>query len=112
MLLGKGLPNLRLDKLSNGRRIVSYDTQCHRVRVPPADNRHSSLRWRRFDRARAQRGEFPPDEADFGDFSTGRYGWVLENVVRLPKPIPFKGMLGLWRLPSAVERRVRQQLRV
>ena len=62
-------------------------------------------------RARAQRGEFPPHEADFGDFSSGRYGWVLKNVVRLRKPIAYKGMLGLWRLPSAVERRVRQQVR-
>lgn len=62
-------------------------------------------------RARAERGEFPPHEADFGDFSSGRYGWVLKSVVRLPKPIPYKGMLGLWHLPSAVERRVRQQLR-
>ena len=61
-------------------------------------------------RARAQRGEFPPHEADFGDFSSGRYGWVLENVVRLPKPMPFKGMLGLWHLPPIVERRIRQHL--
>ena len=61
-------------------------------------------------RARAQLGEFPTHEADFGDFSSGRYGWVLQNVLRLPKPIPYKGMLGLWHVPSADERRLRQQL--
>lgn len=35
-------------------------------------------------------------EIDFGDYSPGRFGWVLADVVRLPKPIPAKGALGLW----------------
>jgi activating signal cointegrator 1 len=47
-------------------------------------------------RARAARGEFPRHEADFGDFSAGRFGWILKDVVRLKDPIPAKGMLGLW----------------
>ena len=51
---------------------------------------------------RAKRGEFPRHEADFGDFSSGRYGWVLKNVRRLTEPIPFKGMLGLWKVPARV----------
>src|SRR3954471_500905 len=54
-------------------------------------------------RARASRGEFPPHEADFGDFSAGRYGWVLKDVVQLEEPVPAKGMLGLWELPARVE---------
>ena len=61
-------------------------------------------------RARAARGEFPPHEADFGDFSAGRYGWVLHNVVQLKKPIPVKGMLGLWELPAEVEAAVRSRV--
>ena len=36
----------------------------------------------------------PPDE--FGDFSTGRYGWLLVNVTPLDPPVPAKGQLGLW----------------
>lgn len=35
-------------------------------------------------------------EFSFGDYSTGRYMWFLENVVALPKPIPAKGALSLW----------------
>jgi hypothetical protein len=35
-------------------------------------------------------------EKHFGDFSTGRFGWILENVITLDKPIPAKGKLGLW----------------
>jgi hypothetical protein len=50
-------------------------------------------------RSRALRGEFPPHEADFGDFSAGRYGWILANVVQLKEPVPAKGMLGLWEAP-------------
>jgi hypothetical protein len=61
-------------------------------------------------RTRAARGQFPPHEADFGDFSAGRYGWVLENVVQLKKPVPAKGMLGLWELPAEVEAAVRSRV--
>ncbi|GAB6172011.1 hypothetical protein JCM15765_14890 [Paradesulfitobacterium aromaticivorans] len=32
----------------------------------------------------------------FGDFSLGRYGWILENIKPLEKPVPAKGALGLW----------------
>src|SRR6476661_5362260 len=51
-------------------------------------------------RARAKRRELPPHEADFGDFSPGRYGWVLTDVRALREPIPARGMLGLWEVPE------------
>jgi hypothetical protein len=35
-------------------------------------------------------------EMDFGDFTPGRFAWMLRNVVRLPEPIPATGALGLW----------------
>lgn len=35
-------------------------------------------------------------ERAFGDYSVGRYVWLLDNVRALPKPIPTKGSLGLW----------------
>ncbi len=35
-------------------------------------------------------------EIQFGDFSPGRWGWVLEDVKQLLEPIPAKGTLGLW----------------
>lgn len=38
-------------------------------------------------------------EPDMGNFSDGRYGWVLENIVRLVAPIPFKGKQGFFNLP-------------
>ncbi len=36
------------------------------------------------------------EERAFGDYSTGRFAWILEDVQPLPEPIPAKGKLGLW----------------
>jgi activating signal cointegrator 1 len=38
----------------------------------------------------------PELEASFGDYSEGRYGFVLADVRALPEPIPAKGALQLW----------------
>lgn len=35
-------------------------------------------------------------ELAFGDFSPGRFAWMLEDVVALPEPVPARGALGLW----------------
>jgi activating signal cointegrator 1 len=35
-------------------------------------------------------------ERAFGDYSPGRYAWLLADVQALPEPIPAKGALGLW----------------
>jgi activating signal cointegrator 1 len=35
-------------------------------------------------------------ERAFGDYSVGRYMWLLDNIAMFPKPIPAKGALGLW----------------
>jgi len=35
-------------------------------------------------------------EYDFGNYTVGRYAWILENVKRLAEPVPAKGKLSLW----------------
>lgn len=35
-------------------------------------------------------------ERAFGDYSPGRFAWFLDNVLKLRRPIPMKGALGLW----------------
>lgn len=35
-------------------------------------------------------------ERAFGDYTPGRFAWLLANVRALPEPIPCKGALGLW----------------
>lgn len=46
--------------------------------------------------------ELPPPEpeASFGDYSPGRYAWGLDFARPLPKPIPYRGALGLWEVPA------------
>jgi len=40
--------------------------------------------------------EMTDQERAFGDYTPGRYAWLLANVRKLPEPIPCKGSLGLW----------------
>lgn len=35
-------------------------------------------------------------ERAFGDYSPGRFAWLLADIRGLPTPIPAKGALGLW----------------
>lgn len=35
-------------------------------------------------------------ERAFGDYTPGRYAWLLADIRALPDPIPAKGKLGLW----------------
>ncbi len=39
-------------------------------------------------------------ERAFGDYSAGRYGWLLRNIRRLDEPVYCKGQLGLWNWQS------------
>ena len=40
--------------------------------------------------------DLPSVERSYGDFTSGRWAWTLENVRVLPEPIAAKGALGLW----------------
>lgn len=40
--------------------------------------------------------EITPDEAAFGDYSPGRFAWVLADVQALTPPVLAKGGRGLW----------------
>lgn len=42
------------------------------------------------------RREVTGNELAFGDYTPGRYAWMLEDVKQLPEPIPARGMQGLW----------------
>lgn len=46
--------------------------------------------------------EGSPERA-FGDYRPGRYGWFLENILRLPEPVPAKGRQGLWNWEPSAE---------
>jgi hypothetical protein len=40
--------------------------------------------------------EWPPSELPFGDFSPGRFAWLLKNIRALENPIPARGARSLW----------------
>ena len=42
------------------------------------------------------RADLSNREEAFGDFSPGRFAWLLTNVIALENPIPARGALGLW----------------
>ncbi len=46
----------------------------------------------------AQLWTLDENERAFGDYSPGRYGWLLNNVRRLDRPIPCHGALSLWHI--------------
>lgn len=60
-------------------------------------------------RARSEEGTLPPHEVDFGDFSAGRFGFVVRGVCKLREPIPARGMLSLWEVPQEVETQIKLQ---
>ena len=37
-----------------------------------------------------------PRERAFGNWSPGRYGWILSNPILFEKPIPARGKQGIW----------------
>jgi hypothetical protein len=51
-------------------------------------------------------GRYYPEtpEHEFGDYTPGRYAWLLSNTRALPEPIPAKGALGLWEYDGELPR--------
>ena len=43
-----------------------------------------------------QEHEGSQNELAFGDYSPGRYGWLLSDPVQFANPIPAKGKLSIW----------------
>lgn len=51
-------------------------------------------------------------ELAFGDYTIGRYAWLLADVRQLSTPIPYRGALGLWTVPTVLQERISAQLEV
>ncbi len=47
-------------------------------------------------------------EQEFGDWGDARWAWLLQEPFWLSRPIPAKGMLGLWTMPREIEYQVNQ----
>lgn len=56
-----------------------------------------------FDLSDAAMNTFTLEEKAFGDYTSGRYGWLLVDPVKFKHPIPERGMPGLWKCSAVVE---------
>ena len=44
-----------------------------------------------------------PAELAFGDYTIGRYAWVMADAILFNKPIPAKGKQGLWNWAGGIQ---------
>ncbi len=63
-----------------------------------ADVHHVEVLWPPTTQSEFERRHWPLTEleARLGDYSAGRFAWLLEDAEALPVPIPARGALGLW----------------
>ena len=47
-------------------------------------------------------------ERQLGDYSLGRFGFILENIRALATPVPCSGALGLWHVSEAIVEQINQ----
>lgn len=78
-----GPPCIAWETLPTGRIVAVADLVD--VRAMTQDT------WPSLFEAHAQEHEYA-----FGHYERGRYAWLLNNVRRLPEPVPCRGALGLW----------------
>lgn len=57
-------------------------------------------------RRQSRAGLLPPHELAFGDFSAGRFGFVMARMAPLTTLIPARGMLGLWNIAPVLEEQI------
>ena len=50
------------------------------------------------------RVQIPALERMYGDYSDGRWGWILTDITLLFEPIFCKGALGLWKVPEELNK--------
>ena len=65
--------------------------KVERIRIRAADGATIIPSW-----------PIPKEEIPFGDYTPGRYAWVLTNSRPLKEPIPCRGALGLWDVPAEI----------
>ncbi len=54
------------------------------------------LRTEDFALSDAEMNRLTLEEMAFGDYSSGRYGWILEDAVKYEMPVTARGQLRLW----------------
>lgn len=107
---GRGFPVWDLDRLPRGAIVaVARLVECVSMDLVFGPGAPDKPNVYRIDDAQAW--EATSHERAFGDFSAGRYAWLLADVQRLEKPIAHRGAQRLWNVPEKVEAAIWSQLR-
>ncbi len=69
---------------------------CFKIHVTRPEKRDGEIVMTAFLEAGNSLIEVSGNELVFGDYTPGRYAWILEDVNPLPEPVPARGKLGLW----------------
>lgn len=83
---------LAYDKLPLGAIVGKVNIRTTGILCPPygAEHRNEGIFFNEWG------AKFTEEELAFGDYSAGRYGWLLSNPERFIDPIPCKGKQGFW----------------
>ena len=90
-IAGFTIPHIDADMLPRGAIIA----RCEVVEVYHIPDHQPLTGFYADDSSR--RWDLTSQERAFGDYTPGRYAWLLSDVQALAVPIPAKGQLGLWR---------------
>ena len=50
------------------------------------------------------------DQLPFGDFTPGRFAWLIDSVRPLPSPVPMRGAQGLRDVPADIASAIQEQI--
>lgn len=84
---------------------VAFLAGCEHTGRVDADGRGLAT-WRRGDSYVTSAWRITDQERAFGDYSSGRYAWLLADVRPLRVPLPYRGAQGLRPLPVEVAAQV------
>lgn len=96
---GVQLPRGKIVAVAELVHCVRTDHFAGRPKVEMIAGPHRGMVWPLTDQERA-----------FGDYTPGRYAWLLANVRALPEPVPARGMPGLWRCDAAATEAIEMQI--
>lgn len=65
--------------------------------------------WSRRRDGGIQQWTLTEQEYAFGDYTPGRFAWILANIKPLAEPIPVKGALGLWTPDTLTQMAIKRQ---
>lgn len=111
-LRGAGMPNY--DRYPEGYPFGAIVAVCQLFDCLPAED-VGCIDWKRWQYPatdKAAHWHMTDQERAFGDYSPGRYAWLLGNIRALAEPVPCAGKQRLWELDAQTLIAVEQQLRL